>query len=314
MFEKKDSVRATLYVVSSIFNSQRYETRWKHHMEFVKRIIDAGAVMITVEAVFEDRQPVIVSLGENHIVVPIKVHNDSEIWLKENLLNIGISKLPEDWKYVACIDDDIQFVNFNWVDETINLLQHYDVIQMFSEALDLDRNFNPYQKNYGSIYEHLNEGNFSGKGYFKVGREVHDHCGYAWAYTRHAIETLGGLIDYSIIGSADRLMCDALMGNVLKNSPKYLHPQYISMLKSWEERALELKKNIGYMEGSILHFFHGDKKNRQYDSRWKILVRNRFNPLRDIRKDWNGVIRLNSNKPNLLLEIRNYFGKRKEDE
>ena len=57
------------------------------------------------------------------------------VWTKENLLNIGLARLPEDWKYVAWIDADIAFRQPGWAAETVQALQHYDVVQPWTRLL-----------------------------------------------------------------------------------------------------------------------------------------------------------------------------------
>jgi hypothetical protein len=59
------------------------------------------------------------------------VSSDSKVWIKENLINLGIKTLPEDWKFVAWIDADITFLNQNWVDETKEKLQSSDIVQLW---------------------------------------------------------------------------------------------------------------------------------------------------------------------------------------
>ena len=61
----------------------------------------------------------------------IRVQNNSELWIKENMINLAISHLPADAKYVAWIDADLEFVNKNWVSDTISALQTYPIIQLF---------------------------------------------------------------------------------------------------------------------------------------------------------------------------------------
>ena len=55
--------------------------------------------------------------------------------VKENLINVGISKLPNDWKYVSWVDADITFLNHNWVQDTIEKLKTSDFVQLFQSAL-----------------------------------------------------------------------------------------------------------------------------------------------------------------------------------
>ena len=62
---------------------------------------------------------------------------DARGWHKENLVNLGIARLPRDSRYVAWVDADLTFARHDWVQETIQQLQHYPIVQMFAEAHDL---------------------------------------------------------------------------------------------------------------------------------------------------------------------------------
>ena len=65
-----------------------------------------------------------------------------------------------------------------------------------------------------------------------------------------------------------------------------LNENYKKMCIAYQDRCeRHIKRNIGYVPGTICHFFHGAKKARQYSNRWQILIRNDFDPLKDIKKD-----------------------------
>jgi hypothetical protein len=119
------------------------------------------------------------------------------------------------------------------------------------------------------------------------------HPGFAWAIRRQAFNDLGGLIDWAILGSADDHMAKALIGRENRSVPTTMHPEYRHMLKVWQERAEKyIKRNVGYVSGTIHHMFHGAKKNRKYVERWQILTKNKFQPSVDLKKDWHGLYQL----------------------
>jgi hypothetical protein len=93
-----------------------------------------------------------------------------------------------------------------------------------------------------------------------------------------------------------------------------MEQEYKDLLLEWQNRAtLYIKRNIGYIDGSIYHYFHGAKKNRQYGSRWKILTNNHYKPSLDIKRNWNGVYVFTDHNPELMQESREYLNSRKED-
>ena len=67
------------------------------------------------------------------------------------------------------------------------------------------------------------------------------------------------------------------------------------------------------MPGTVDHAFHGTKVNRRYVERWGILKRHGYDPLADIKRDWQGLLQLTGNKPKLRDDLRIYFRQRDED-
>jgi hypothetical protein len=335
---RPDALNDSLYVLTPIFNPMRYRARWKHYVDFEKYVLESGANLVTIECSFGERTEVIVEQkSERHIVINVRtVH---ELWLKENLLNVAINHLTilrPHWKYLATIDADMTFARYDWVGECLQQLQHYPIIQMFSqvaylnpdnEILNTTLSFMegwkrgiPFQNKHGKV---------ESDSFFKNKYGDHHHHkigwagapGGAWAYRRDALSKLGGLIDVSILGSADYHMATALMGFIHismgtggVSNPNEYHPEYIKHLIEWQERALKyINRNVGHMKGTILHHWHGKMKDRGYDRRWKMLIRHQYNPRTDLIKDVSGVYQLSDDKWQLRDDIREYFRQRNED-
>ena len=97
-----------LYVITPISNPMRYASRFEHYRAFEKRVIDAGGALYTIEAAYAER-PFEVTSPENP--QHIQVRSGSEVWLKENLINLAIQRLPLAAKYIAWVDaDKLQYV------------------------------------------------------------------------------------------------------------------------------------------------------------------------------------------------------------
>ena len=312
-------VDSPLYVIAVISNPKRYRTRYDLYRKFEKYVADSGAILYTIEQAFGDREFEITDpTNPRHI----RVKSTSEVWHKENMINIAMQRLPIDWKYVAWIDADIQFVRPDWVYETIHLLQHYDVIQMFSQAADLDSKHEVLNGLRESVISHwykdknITQYTHSTKnGGYGAGNK---HPGYAWAATRTAIDHLGGLIDWGVVGSGDWHMASALLGQVKASISPALYeasPRYVEWCENWQNNAVKhLKYNIGYMDGLVVHYYHGSKANRKYYDRWKIIVDNKFDPLLDLKKDSQGLWQLTDGNYKLRQGISAYFSERNEDD
>lgn len=313
-----------LYVVTVISNPNRYYSRYKLYQAFEHMVEDAGGILYTVELALRDRHFEITSPDNPR---HIQVRSPSQLWHKENLLNIGISRLPQNWSYVATIDADIQFARPDWANEALHLLQHYQIIQMFSHATDLSPTFEPLQTQTGFIYQwmkgqpepvRINSDNSSKHGNHCHYPYHHGHAlwhpGYCHAYRRSALADLGGLGDIAILGSGDHHMMCALIGKVKDSIHKDMHQSFKDYWLEWETRAqIHIKRNIGYMPGSIDHYWHGKKKNRKYIDRWKILTEEKYNYHKDTKRDVQGILTLTDHNIELRDRIRQYFSDRMED-
>lgn len=343
MYRTHDYVHEPLYVVTPIFNPVRYKARWKHYERFAKMVKDAGGVLVTIEAAFGERHHALAEGQDEHdqlihAIAPekpaefhkarstnshqyLRVRTRHELWIKENLINLAVSRLPNNWQYVAWVDADVAFANPRWVGATIHQLQHYAFVQMFSEAFDLGPTYETVgPKHYGfvSCYQQglpLKEWYQYGGGYGAPGSY---HPGYAWAARRDAWDHVGGLIDFAALGAGDNHMAHALIGQIERNLHPNIHPAYRRRALEWQYRAeRHVRRNIGVVEGLLLHYWHGRKADRRYRDRWKILVENQYNPDTDLKPDWQGVHQLvdrdDARTRVLRDQMREYFRARNED-
>lgn len=305
------AIDAPLYVVAPIVNPSRYRSRYSLYRDFETYITAAGAVLYTVEAAYGDRDFEITDASNPR---HIRLRTSHEVWHKENLINIGVSRLPADWKYVAWIDPDVRFARPDIVAETIHQLQHFSVVQMFAHATDLGPRHEPLRSFQGFVSRWMRH---NGAEHTSTRQYSEWHPGYAWACRRDAWDHLGGLIDFAVVGSADRYMACGLIGDIAQSLGVDLGrdcPTYTEWCFEWQARAeTYIKRNIGFVDGLLLHYFHGAKKNRGYFNRSSILWNNEFDPARDIKRDWQGLWQLTDRKVRLRDQLRAYFRSRDED-
>lgn len=299
------------WVIAVISNPVRFNSRWELFKKFEKHVLSLTPNLIVVEQSFGCRNFQITSPSNpNHL----QVRSLDELWHKENMVNIGVqhlSKIAPDWQYMAWIDADIEFNRKDIIEETVHQLQHYEIVQMFQHAIDLGPDGETFQVHNGFMYSYLN-GKPQGKGY------THWHSGYAWAINRDAYDKIGGLYDVSILGSGDNLMAHAFIGKGLEQLPMTMSCDYRKSLQDWEERVTRLLyRDVGYVKGTIMHQWHGKKKDRKYKDRWKILEDSQFSPFTDIKRDAYGLWQLDVDNSERMIkfrdDLRQYFRARKED-
>lgn len=323
MFRRPDTIPYPLYVVTVVFNPERFRTRWKLYKDCEKRVKEAGGVLFTCEVAYGDREFVL-DAPEDDPMRLLQLRTNHELWVKENALNLLIQRVAaydQNFQAVMTLDADCNFARDDWADETLHALQHYDIVQPWSEADDLTDQYEHHQRHHSFVFSWLhNEPMPDEPGYYYYYNGPTDkkvvtwHPGFAWAYRRHALEKLGGLIDIGILGSGDSHMAKSLIGRGETSIHPRISTAYRNHILRWQGYATEhIKQNIGYVPGLILHHWHGPKVKRRYRDRWKILVENKFNPLEDIKRDVQGLWQLCGNKPLLRDQLREYFQQRDED-
>jgi hypothetical protein len=103
-----------LAVITVIFNPIKYKSRYDHYQKFETHMIQCGVHLITVECIFESAPHFGLSRQNFEITRAndqrhIQLVAPSIIWMKENLINIVIQRLPKNIEYVAWLDADIEF-------------------------------------------------------------------------------------------------------------------------------------------------------------------------------------------------------------
>ena len=300
----------TLHVIAVVSNPARFESRYRLYREFPQRIAGNERIQLHTVEIAHGARPHAVT-GPNDV----QLRTDQELWQKEAMINVALKRLPADWRYVAWVDADVQFVRPDWAEETIHRLQHHSIVQMFEHAIDLGPSGQVIQQHtsLGSLVQAGKPVSAAATSEYYAGARF-GHPGFAWAATREALDSTGGLLDQGILGASDHHMALGLIGEAEKSSPAGLHPNYYKMVRQWQDRAtVHIRRNFGAVSGVLLHHWHGRKADRQYGSRWDILKRHNFDPEVDIYKDTQGLWRLHGNKPGLRDDVRRYFASRNED-
>lgn len=349
----RDKVTEPLYAVVPYFNPWRHKSRVKHTQRAIKHFHDSGAVIVLVEAGFNRRELVFADSGLDQTLAECGIHGEhrhkyiglhtkDELWLKENLINVGVQSLPHDWQQVCWLDSDVVFVRPNWVGECIHKLQHgtqsdITFLQMFSHARDLGPNYEMLPED----YPHAN-----GLGFVKAWQdgflkttltpaieadlkairkdirklaedfqklqqdlgcyyEKRVFPGLAWACTRKAWEAVGGLIDFAIWGGGDWHMSHALIEKTEGMMRNDLHRNYKKMVMQWYERCrTHVRRNVLVMEGSILHNWHGRKTERGYNVKHGLLAQFGFDPLRHLKRDYQNLYQLHDDRSTAYVQMR----------
>jgi hypothetical protein len=309
-----------LHVVTVVFDPRRFHSRYRLYRTFAKHMEDSGAKLLTVEVAFGDRPFEVTTADEPW---NLQLRTNVELWHKERALQLGIQRLLQmvpGAKYIAWIDADVTFARSDWAQETMQMLQHHPVLQLFGTTSNLDPQGHVLWTCNSCFREFLEKGYHWGASKLAAGYDTHGHPGLAWAATRQALDTLGGLIDFCIAGSADSHMANALKGNwdrgVGVDSGKDLSnfsEGFRARLHRWGIQAETFHGNVGYVAGHLVHHWHGKSDKRGYKPRMDILEKWKFDPATDLQFDAQGLYQFTGNKPGMEAELKRTMITRNED-
>lgn len=304
------------WVVAVISNHARFKSRYDLFLKFRDHVLDQLNVnLLTVECSFGDRAHFVTETvtrdGDREIRVQVQTR--SWLWLKENLMNIGARHLPKDCKYVLFSDGDIQFCNPKIVSEIIHALQTYRVVQPFETCADLGPKGEILQVHQSFASCHREGLKFRAP-YQSARRHNPWHPGYCMAFRYETFWEMGGMPELAILGAGDHHLCCALIGKVELSAPGNIGEAYKEYLRHFQSKVDRAVDGLfGHVEGTILHAFHGHKKDRQYVGRWQILVKHGYDPFVDVYHNSDDVLELSPGKSGLRDAIIKYFTDRNED-
>ena len=237
--------------------------------------------------------------------VKLRASNASRFWLKEWLLNLLLRQLPEQVRYVAWLDRDVVFHDQYWPERAAELLDDgCAMVQLFSTVRSAGPNGETIAVDEGFACA-AEDGDDE-----KPGRP-----GFAWAARRDYLSSVE-FPSMNIVGGADNNMAMAWTGGDLTDL--WDRDRYAAGLRAWNEqwarraRAAMNGRRCGYVPGLLTHLWHGDRRNRRFNSRHAILEEAGFDPTRHIKVNADGLPELHG-QPELAERIRQYFASRQED-
>ena len=305
--QNNEPLSDTLHVIAVLSNPCQFARRYILAREFIQRMLmEDNIILYVVELAYGNDD---FYVTEKHNKRHLQLRAIAPLWHKENMINIGIKKLlPKTWKAVAWVDADIEFESPSWALDALKVLNGCrDVVQLFSHAVDMDK-----QQNAMSIFPSFGFQYSKKTVYGGTGINMW-HPGFAWACTRKAYDRTGGLYELSILGSGDHNMCFCYIGKGEKSVHGDTTAKYKQSVKDYETMAKRLR--LGYVPGVIRHHFHGSKKNRKYSERWQILVQHQYNPAIHVTRNADGLLVPTAACPQGILDdIKLYFLERNEDE
>jgi len=307
-----------LHVVTAISNPIRWKSRIALARASIAGWLEEPNVAVTlVECAYGGRDYELADLACARVThVPVRAYTMA--WAKENLINIGIARLPASASFIGAFDADVTFRKSGWAAETIAALDLYPVVQPWRTAYDLGPNDEHIgtHVSFASLFHSGKPVVPSGSKFWKFdgGAYEYAHPGFAWAFQRRALDLLGGLFEDAGMGSGDHVMALALVGAADRSFPGAIAASYRNAVMTWQARALtHINRKLGFVPDTIEHSFHGAKARRAYVDRWDMFLEHGFDPATDLKRNSFGVIEFAGNKPALEQAFDRYLRSREED-
>jgi len=304
-----------IWAITSYFNPIGYKSRSRNYDVFRKYLeIPLITVELSSTGQFE--------LSENDADVLIQIQEGDVMFQKERLLNIALSRIPPDTQYIAWIDCDVCIEAGTWT-KAVSALNQYSLVQLFSELHDLPRNSLPSEKTNIESQISLSAGRR-----FVEGTSAYEICsppfsrsvtrmstGIAWI-SHASILKRHSFYDAFVIGGGDRALLHAALGEFEQsrvyarlNDSQWKH--YLEWARCFYD---EVRGNVGYVDTTVFHLWHGSSVDRQYRDRYESISKFRFDPFNDIHVNSSGSWSWNSEKPEMHSYLVRYFSQRLEDD
>jgi hypothetical protein len=293
--------RGDFWAITCYFNPIGYRRRLENYYTFRQHL---AVPLLTVELSFDaDFQ-----LQQHDADVLVQLRGGSVMWQKERLLNVALKLVPDTCDYIAWLDCDVVFELGDWVERARRALDQFALLRLFHKRHDLSHD---------ASVDHVLAEWARMTGSSLPDAAPIDRCrspGLAWASRRDLLEK-HGLYDACILGSGDKAILYAALGQfddaarVLRLNARRLE-HYLAWAKPFFG---SVHHRVGCLHGRLVHLWHGERNDRDYRERHRLLEAFDFDPTIDIAVDCNGTWRWNSNKRNLHESIRSYFRSRQED-
>lgn len=298
-----------LAIVTCYFNPCNYRSLTRNLLIFLRRMSARELPVFVAELSFPSQSPVLREADD--CVRAMHFTAADVMWHKERLLNLAIARLPPRYTKVAWLDADVIFPDGRWYERASQLLDRYDLVQLFDEVRALDNAGNEIGRGEGLV-SYIERGKPDPFNFPKF----RNRTGLAWAATRSILAD-HGLFDVMILGGADKYMALAAYGaadDPAKSELQRLSPGLMRAFEGWTKRFYAaIRGKVGCLETTVLQLGHGRLEHRQHVQRSSILRQHDFDPETDVAAGELGVWRWSSDKPLLHAEIARYFEGRLED-
>lgn len=290
------SPRDDIAAVTCFFNPAGFSTLRRNYDVFRAGCEAAGVPLWTVELAIGDTPHTIT--GEN----VVHVRGADVIFSKENLLNIGFSRVPRQFDKLAFVDCDLVWDRPDWLWQASELLEKHGAVQLFGHIHHTDAQGRPAHNGPSMARKHLEK--LPGWG----------APGGAWAVHRQMLDLSVGLYDRCVVGAGDMVHSHlGFRGRFDDPWANDLNPAMRQHAIDWARMVWRyVRGDLACVDATVTHLWHGDRSDRQYQTRSMILAD--ADPETWFCYSHEGVLGFTPQAPpSIRLALIEYFKARNED-
>ena len=291
--------RSPVWAITSYFDPFNRGHRLPVYREFRRHL---AVPLVTVELAF--RGDFHLQPGDADIL--IRLRGGSLLWQKERLLNLALGALPAHVEAVVWLDCDVVFLREDWPEAVLRRLEDFALVQPFRFLHYLNRHERPETARlsradrFDSAAFRCATGTLPDQAYCRHGlsRTLRYAPGMAWAARRDVLDA-HGLYDWEVLGPADKLLLVAAAGRGDLALP-WMSEAHARHYWKWARRFADaMGRRMSWIDGDLVHLWHGDLASRRYDERIDGFERFGFDPEADLAVTNDGAWRWNSDKPEM---------------
>lgn len=300
-----DRMLGTVAVVTCHFNPVGYRRPVANYERFIEAFPADVRRFLTVELSFDGRTLPIDNRSERiHIAGDPSRHL---MWQKEALLNVGFADVLGDpsIEYVAWIDADLIWDEPRVLQEGIRQIRDGSAaVQLFSSIAMQDA---------AGQVESVRASASAG---FAATGKHNGSPGGAWLARADLLRHVGGLSPYNVVGGGDQFAFEGFTGCRAECAYRHVSQHLVTIDTEWAMRARRWitarRLRSSFVDATVQHLWNGDRSNRRYDQRRRVLAD--YDPARDVRINADGILEWTGANPRLERAVAEYFAGRQEDE
>lgn len=270
------------------FNAGNYIRPFMNYLYTTNILHKSDIPTYTLELTYPGQ---IAALPDNDTILHVK--SNSYMFHKENLLNILVSKLPDIFTKIVCLDCDVVFDDLNWINEVSTALDRLDVVVPYHDGCLLSSTYDSITSNAITITD------------TRYKTETEFFCaGYGIAMHRSFFNELG-FYEYAILGGGDKMLLSPFMRRqlMINEFGSNKRSEYLSAIS-------DMNLKYGFIPGTVYHMPHGELSSRQYLERHGLLSNLLIDT--ELTKNIDGVLEFKiPSKYNAI--VLHYFKNRNED-